>query len=259
MTIQDDLKEFYDAEAVKYAQTREKYWTEAKLFLDEIESNEKKTLRILEFGCGGGRLLKQLAEIEWKKIQYIGVDLSEKLLKIAKKQIKPTNKHITCTFVCADILEYIKTCKQENFDYIIGIASFQHIPSQKERFYLMKSFYRLLKYEGKIILTDWAFSSRFLKKHQKEMIKAFRQYLFTRGQKSWRDILIPRKAKWGVFFRFYHIFSLKELRTLNTLSGFLVKKLYYMDAKGKETNDRKEAKNTILIGQKSVFTGSMME
>ncbi|MEI8091273.1 MAG: hypothetical protein WCG98_03320 [bacterium] len=53
MSVQEDLKQFYDAEAVKYANTREKHRSEADIFLDEIGANEKKTLKILEFGCGG--------------------------------------------------------------------------------------------------------------------------------------------------------------------------------------------------------------
>jgi ubiquinone/menaquinone biosynthesis C-methylase UbiE len=107
MSIQEDLALFYDDQATKYAQTREKYRSEADLFLDEIQSNPNKTLRILEFGCGSGRLLAQLESIKNKKIHYVGVDLSKKLLSIAKKQVKPTNKTLSCTFICDDILHYI--------------------------------------------------------------------------------------------------------------------------------------------------------
>jgi hypothetical protein len=52
MSAQDDLRTFYDAEAKKYAQTREKHWSDANIFLDELKNNEKKTIKILEFGCG---------------------------------------------------------------------------------------------------------------------------------------------------------------------------------------------------------------
>lgn len=71
MSIQEDLKTFYDAEAEKYAQTREKHRSDANIFLNEIKKNKKKDLRILEFGCGSGRLLKHLAEIPDKRITYI--------------------------------------------------------------------------------------------------------------------------------------------------------------------------------------------
>ena len=51
MSIQDDLRQFYDAEAKKYAQTREKFRSEADVFLHELANDEKKTIKILEFGC----------------------------------------------------------------------------------------------------------------------------------------------------------------------------------------------------------------
>jgi ubiquinone/menaquinone biosynthesis C-methylase UbiE len=254
MTIQEELKRFYDAEAMKYAQTREKHRSEANIFLDEIKNNPKKSLRILEFGCGSGRLLKQLTEIEGKRITYIGVDLSPKLLRIAKKQVKASHKHLDCTFVCDDILQHIKKRRQEAFDYIIGIASFQHIPTNKERFYLTKSFYRLLHYGGKLMMTNRSFSRRFLRKYQHEVIKAGWKFLLSRGKKDRKDLVLPRKAQGHIFHRFYHIFTLKELKSLATLSGFMISSLQYMDKKGRPTANRKDAKNTLLIAEKNVFT-----
>lgn len=157
-------------------------------------------------------------------------------------------------FVCEDILEHIKKRRQEAFDYIIGIASFQHIPSKKERFYLMKSFYRLLRYDGKLMISNRSFSSRFLQKYQKNILSSLRRYILSRGKKDWKDILIPRKSAGHTFHRFYHIFTLKELKSLATLSGFLIDTLQYVEGRGKETNNRKEAKNTVLIAEKRVFT-----
>ncbi|MFA7717600.1 MAG: class I SAM-dependent methyltransferase [Candidatus Absconditabacterales bacterium] len=254
MTIQDELRKFYDAEAMKYAQTREKHRSEAKVFLDEIHTNSKKSLRILDFGCGSGRLLKQLTEIKGKKITYIGVDLSPKLLSIARKQVKESHKYLNCTFICEDISKHIKKYRQESFDYIIGVASFQHIPTNKERFYLTKSFYRLLHYGGKLMMTNWSFSRRFLRKYQHEIIKAGRKFLLSRGKKDWKDLILPRKAQGHIFHRFYHIFTPKELNSLATLSGFQISSLQYLDEKGEPTASRKNAKNTLLIAKKNVFT-----
>ncbi len=252
MSVQEDLKQFYDAEAVKYANTREKHRSEADIFLDEIGANEKKTLKILEFGCGGWRLLKHLAMMKNKKIEYIWVDISPELLKIAKKQIPATNKYITCTWVCDDILNVVKLYKQETFDYIIGIASFQHIPSKKERFYLMKNFYRLLTYEGKLMMVNWSFSVWFLKKYQSNIVKAFFKCIITRGKKDRKDILVPRKSKSTIHQRFYHIFTLGELRNLHILSWFLTRALYYLDTKWQETKQRQTSKSTLLIAEKNV-------
>ncbi|MEI7563365.1 MAG: class I SAM-dependent methyltransferase [bacterium] len=174
MRVQEELSIFYDDQATKYAQTREKYRSEAHLFLDEILSSPQKHLHILEFGCGSGRLLQQLTQIKDKKISYVGVDLSKKLLTIAKKQVKPSNKNLLCTFVCDDILNYIGSCKQESFDFVIGVASFQHMPSKKDRYYLLKNSYRVLVYEGKLIMSNWSLSQWFLRKYSKEMLRCLR-------------------------------------------------------------------------------------
>lgn len=71
MDIKKDLKNFYDAEAKKYASTRKKHRTDADAILEEIkksglQSTEsgKKTITILEFGCGSGRLLEHLKTLK---------------------------------------------------------------------------------------------------------------------------------------------------------------------------------------------------
>jgi len=110
MDIKTSLARFYDTEAEKYYHTRNKHRTDADVFLDEIKNSGKKTVSILEFGCGSGRLLAHLAQLKGIKINYTGVDISKKLLGFAKKQMtgKDKPKHITTTFVCDDIAHYLK-------------------------------------------------------------------------------------------------------------------------------------------------------
>ena len=110
MDIKKSLASFYDAQAEKYYHTRNKHRADADIFLDEIQTSEKKTLSILEFGCGSGRLLAHLAQLKGIKINYVGVDISKNLLSFAKKQIsgKTAPKNITATFVCDDIVHYVK-------------------------------------------------------------------------------------------------------------------------------------------------------
>ena len=102
-------------------------------------------------------------------------------------------------------------------------------------------------------MTNWSFSSRFLKKYQHEIIKAILKYVVSRGKKEWNTIMIPWIAQHQIFWRLYHIFTRKELLVLHMLSGFSVEKIRYLDAKGNETTDRKQSKNTLTIGQKKVF------
>jgi len=110
MDIKKSLASFYDIEAEKYYYTRNKHRSDADIFLDEIKNYGKKTIKILEFGCGSGRLLAHLTQLKDIKIMYVGVDISKKLLDFAKKQIsgKAASKHIHAEFVCKDIIEYIQ-------------------------------------------------------------------------------------------------------------------------------------------------------
>lgn len=110
MDIKSGLRKFYDAQAEKYYHTRNKHRADADIFLDQIKNSEKKIISLLEFGCGSGRLLAHLAQLKGININYVGVDISENLLKFAKKQIsdKTTPKNITATFICDDIVNYIQ-------------------------------------------------------------------------------------------------------------------------------------------------------
>jgi ubiquinone/menaquinone biosynthesis C-methylase UbiE len=263
MNIKQNLQSFYDTEAKKYASTRKKHRADAEYILEEIrkswqgKNTNKKTISILEFGCGSGRLLEHLQTLKWIKINYTGIDLSNELLKIGKNQYRRTDStSLSCTFVHDDIANYIKTCKQESFDFIIGIASFQHIPTNKERHSLMKNFYRILTYEGKLIMTNRALSKRFLKTHKKQILSSLGKYLITLGKHNFRDILVPRSSSKSkqIFYRFYHLFSLKELKGLANAGWFIIKTLDYKDKEGKTTATWVNANNSFLVAKKDIFT-----
>lgn len=151
-------------------------------------------------------------------------------MKYAKKIVsgKQAPKNVSAEFFCDDILHYVKKNKQESFDFVIGIASFQHIPTSKERFFLIKNIYRILKYDGKLLMTNRSFSRRFVKKYKTVIIKALWKYSITRGKYQRNDLMIPRTNKNISYKRFYHIYTLRELKKLMTMSGFLITKLGYL-------------------------------
>jgi ubiquinone/menaquinone biosynthesis C-methylase UbiE len=255
MDIKKDLASFYDAHAEKYFYTRNKHRADADIFLDAIINSGKKTVSILEFGCGSGRLLAQLAQLKGIKITYVGVDISKNLLSFAKKQItgKSVSKHITATFVCDDIAHYLKWLKQESFDFVIGIASFQHIPTVRERFFVIKNIYRILNYEGRLLMTNRSFSRRFVRKYQQDFFRSLRRYISSLGKYQWNDLMIPRKEGKNISKRFYHIYTLVELEKFVSLSGFIIEKIWYLDSQWKDTASRKDSQNSLIIGKKTVF------
>lgn len=230
MDIKKSLTRFYDTEAEKYYHTRNKHRADADIFLDELQNCNKKIIKILEFGCGSGRFLTHLTELKGMNIHYIGVDLSKELLKFAKKQVsgKHMPKYISAELVHDDIVHYIQTLKQESFDFVVGIASFQHLPTIKERFFLIKNIYRILKYDGKLMMSNRSFSRRFLKKFKIDILRSLRRFVRSFGKHQRNDLMIPRKNGKTTAWRFYHIFTLSELQKLLSLSGFTLQHIGYV-------------------------------
>lgn len=251
MTIQTDLQAFYNAHATKYFHTRSKHRADASLFLDQLVASGKKSLKILEFWCGSGRLLAHLASLSWITISYTWVDLSEKLLSFAKKSIRWAT-HIKATFVCDDIVNYLPSLSQESFDAVIGVASFQHISTHKQRFFVLKHIYRILRYDGLLMMTNWSFSDRFLKKYRKEFLHALWRYVRSFGQYQRNDIMVPRTDKHTRAHRFYHIYTLRELSHLVIQSWFVIDTLSYLK-KWTLISHRKDSENSVVIAHKSIF------
>lgn len=248
MDIKNDIKNFYDNEAKKYYHSRKKQRTDGKIILQEILDYKKKSVSILEFGCGWWRCISYLNEnLKWIKINYTWVDLSKNLLSFAQKD-NPNDK-----FICDDITHHIQQVKQESFDFIIWIASFQHIPSQKEREFLMKNFYKALKYNWKIILLNRSMSNRFVNKYTKAIITSWLKTIYTLWWHNFRDLFIPRNSWKKIEDRYYHIFSKKELWKLSKEQWYITEKLTYIDKYWHEIQDRRQSNNTILVWKKQVF------
>ena len=56
----------------------------------------------------------------------------------------------------------------------------------------MKNFYRLLNYDGMLLMTNWSLSDWFIKKNRKTVMKArLKSWLRLKNDKS-RDIMVPR-------------------------------------------------------------------
>ena len=288
--IKQNLKSFYDKEAKKYAETRKKFRHEEKAILDEItplfwfkqplspsdsspnrEQNfspergsgkaegvntqdssaiasewQYKKLRILEFGCGSGRFATLLNQNFAGKFDYVGIDLSDELLSYASKD------NPDLTFFQWDITKLIKNFEQESFDLIVWTSSFQHIPTNKERSYLMKNFYRVLDYDWILLMTNRSLSSWFTRKNWKTVLKARIISWLKFNKWGTRDLLVPwTDNDWKVYERFYHFFSLKELEKLADFSWLTIKINTYLNENWEPTDDEKISRSSFFVATKT--------
>ena len=247
--IKQDLESFYNSEAKKYAETRKKFWHEEKAILDAIsplfENNGK--VRVLEFGCGSGRFATLLNQNFPGKFDYVWIDLSDELLSYA------STANPNLTFFQWDITKLIKNFEQESFDLIVWTSSFQHIPTNKERSFLMKNFYRLLDYDGMLLMTNWSLSKWFVKKHRKAVFKARFMSLIQFDWSKSRDVMVPwtDTKTWKVYERFYHFFSLKELQSLSDFAWLSAKLNVFVDQDANFTYNERISRSSFLVAKKT--------
>ena len=207
---------------------------------------QNRELRVLEFWCWSGRFASLLNQNFPGQFDYVWIDLSDELLSYASQD----NPNLT--FFQWDITKLVKNFEQESFDLIVWTSSFQHIPTTKERSFLMKNFYRLLDYDGMLLMTNRSLSDWFIKKHWKIVMKAKILSRFKMNKWSSRDLLVPRTDEnWVVYERFYHFFSLEELKNLNNFAWLTLKTNTFIDWDGKFTNNEKFSRSSLFVASKS--------
>lgn len=198
--ILEIVKNNYQVIAKHFSQTREqRMWPEIISIIKEIPTASK----ILDVGCGNGRLVNELK----KDVDYLGVDNSSNLISIAKDKYKDNKNY---KFKGLDIFELDKL--EDKYDYIFLVAVLQHIPSKELRIKALTKIKSILKENGEIIISVWNLVDN--KKYKSKLRK--NKYLnFLKGLDS-KDLLFYWKNSQGekLSLRYYHAFTSKELKKL---------------------------------------------
>jgi len=234
-SLVEETKKTYNLISSHFHQTRQKLWQE----LEDLKHFFFKGQNVLDFGCGNGRFYSLIQD---KNINYYGADISENLITLAQKQI-PQGKFTVLDSTLT--LPY-----QDNFfDNIVCIATLHHIPSKELRRKLVLEFKRVLKNNGVLIITVWDF---YRGKNLKYLFSSYYEWLkhllLPQNPKLERgDLFMPWKDNNGqiVAQRFFHAFSLKELRTLIKKEGFKIKELKLLSH-----NTQKQYFNILLVARK---------
>jgi len=224
----DLVKNNYDEIAEEFDLTRQKpLWPE----LVKLAAGVRDGNSVLDVGCGNGRLL---AALNGKNIKYVGVDNSEKLISLARENIKAANFQFSIfpangtplrggnfQFRVGDILELDKII-EDKFDWIFCIAVFHHLPGQELRLKALGQMKNRLKPGGKIVLTAWNLWSQW--KYLKLILKFTLLKLIGKNQMDFGDIVFY----WGgdKSQRYYHSFTESGLLKLSRLAEMKVETIY---------------------------------
>lgn len=170
-----------------------------------------KDVRVLDFGCGDGRLGYELRN---SKCSVIGIDFSEKAIAFAKA-FSHGVKNVS--FDVQDILTYNP---KKRFDVIVAMEVMEHIPKE-ECDKIVSSFARLLSRGGKLIVTVPSTNLSLSPKHYRHF-----------DEKSLREMLSAHFEVTQISGHYALGFHQKIFRGLNVFGRMIepaLKRTYFME------------------------------
>lgn len=228
----------YDSIAEKFSQTRKHFWRGLEFLKDYTGAGDK----VLDFGCGNGRLLELIGEKE--NFQYWGVDVSEKLIEIAKKTYGENNQiHFSkiypvksseagppaAEFNRVNPIQTTLPFEDNFFNTCYSIAVFHHFPSRKYREQWAREMHRLTASGGHVVITVWYLWQR---KYLVNILKNWRSKLLGKSSLDFNDCMISFTDNSGrKFQRFHRAFTKKELEKLFANAGFQIEKCEVPDGR----------------------------
>lgn len=167
------------------------------IFSTELEALAQRWQRgrLLNVGCAHGPDFPPFGE----GFELHGIDFSRNMLQLARKYAEKYNLSVNLVEADARHIPYA----DDSFDRAIAVATYHHIEDSEERLQALKELRRVLKPGGEAFITVWnKWQPRFWLKP--------------------RDVLVPWKSKDKTLYRYYHLFSYRELETIATKAGFEV-------------------------------------
>jgi ubiquinone/menaquinone biosynthesis C-methylase UbiE len=108
-----------------------------------------KGIRMLDVGCGSGRILNRLAE-QYPNSRFIGMDLSPEAIGNARSQASQKGLR-NVEFIARDLSDFHETAEPEAFDFI---TTFDAIHDQAKPLEVLKGIHRALKSNGVYLMQD---------------------------------------------------------------------------------------------------------
>ena len=157
---------FYSAVAAPFDATRQAPTPgKARLVqrLGALAAASPRPLRVLDVGCGNGRLAFMLDELA-QPLDYVGVDGEAQLLTLAESNTQAL-QHVRSRFVQADMaqpdwtaaLNIDRAADGALFDVVTCLATLQHMPSFALRSRLITELAQLVAPTGQLVISAWQF------------------------------------------------------------------------------------------------------
>jgi len=206
MTTSDNYKnseETWNTIAKSFDSTRSKPWQQCTDFINSLSIESI----VADIACGNGRHLIQCAK-HCKRA--IGVDFSKNLLDIVQKKLDENN--ITNVILHhSDAVDL--PLETSSIDAVIFIAALHNIKGREKRIKSLKEIKRVLKNDGKALISVWS-------REQDKFRDLFKEKKIKSDKCEYGDIQIYWKQNGLDIPRFYHLYSKEEFVKDLEQSGF---------------------------------------
>jgi len=145
-----------DAEKFNHEHSNEKFVMKKESYeVVQEEVKKEKFESFLDVGCGIGNSIELLLQ-EFPEAHYVGLDIAEKMIEVAKKKNLPNTE-----FLIGDA-ENLPFDHNQTFDVVICKETFHHFPNPDKFF---QEVYRVLNPNGRFIIFDFSTTevSRWIK------------------------------------------------------------------------------------------------
>lgn len=186
------VKNVYELIASHFSCTRVYKWSWVTNFLDSLHENSL----VYDLGCGNGRNMIH------NNLNFIGVDNCKNFVSICEKK--------NLNVIESNLKEI--PLNDETADALICIAVFHHFSTTENRLKVLNEMYRLIKPNGKILLSVWSI---------KQPSKTKRQF-----NKYGSNVVLYNKYG-NIYNRYYYIFEINEIKNLFEKSNLLLLDHYY--------------------------------
>ncbi|HEY5611826.1 MAG TPA: class I SAM-dependent methyltransferase [Thermoanaerobaculia bacterium] len=109
----------------------------------------EKGIRVLDVGCGSGRIINRLAEI-YPSSHFTGMDLSAEGIGYARDEAARKGSR-NAEFIIRDLSDFHETAEPESFDFI---TTFDAVHDQAQPLNVLKGIHRALKTDGAYLMQD---------------------------------------------------------------------------------------------------------